>query len=193
MRLFVALDIPAGVRQAIAELIDRLKPICRGARWVRSEGIHVTLKFIGHVRDPDAKKIEAIRIALSKIRSERPVEMRFRGMGFFPNERRPRVFWCGVEGSANLAPLAAAIEGALEPLGIERESRAFAPHLTLARIASPEGVNRLLHEAEKLRDADLGAARESEFHLFHSVTKPTGAEYSKIESYSFVQPGEGVA
>jgi len=193
MRLFVALDIPAGVRQAIAELIDRLKPACRGARWVRSEGIHVTLKFIGHVSDQDTKKIESIRVALAKILSERPVEMQFRGVGFFPNERRPRVFWSGVQGSANLGSLAGAIEGELEPLGIEREARAFTPHLTLARISSPEGVDRLVREAEKLKDTDFGAARESEFHLFNSITKPTGAEYTKIDSYSFVQQAKGVA
>jgi RNA 2',3'-cyclic 3'-phosphodiesterase len=191
VRLFVALDVPAGVRQALGELIGRLKPKCRGARWVRSEGIHVTLKFIGHLGDQDTMKIEAIRAALAKIHSQRPVEMRFRAIGFFPNQRRPHVAWCGVEASANLAPLAAAIEDSLEPLGIERESRDFSPHLTLARISSPDGVAPLICEAEKLKDADFGAARESEFHLFSSVTKPTGAEYAKIETYSFVRGVNG--
>jgi RNA 2',3'-cyclic 3'-phosphodiesterase len=185
--LFVALDVPAGVRQALGELIGRLKPKCRAARWVRSEGIHVTLKFIGQASDQDTMKIEAIRAALAKIHSQQPVEMRFRAIGFFPNQRRPRVAWCGVEASANLAPLAAAIEDALEPLGIERESRNFSPHLTLARLSSPDGVAPLIREAEKLKDADFGAARESEFHLFNSVTNPKGAEYAKIETYAFVK------
>jgi 2'-5' RNA ligase len=187
MRLFIALDLPAEVRQALGELIERLKPKCPGARWVRSEGIHVTLKFIGHVGDQDTKKIEGIRAALAEIRSEQPVEMRFRGVGFFPNARYPRVAWCGVEASANLAPLAAHIEGALEPLGVERESRDFAPHLTLARISSPEGIEGLVREAEKLNEQDFGAAGETEFHLFESITKPSGAEYKKIETYSFVK------
>jgi RNA 2',3'-cyclic 3'-phosphodiesterase len=193
VRLFVALDVPAGVRQALGELIDRLRPECRGARWVRSEGIHVTLKFIGHVGDQDTMKIEAIRAALAKIRSPQPVEMRFRAVGFFPSARRPRVAWCGVEGSANLAPLAAGIESALEPLGIGRESRDFSPHLTLARISSPDGVAPLIREAEKLKDADFGVAREAEFHLFDSVTKPTGAEYTKIETYRFAAEVKGLS
>jgi RNA 2',3'-cyclic 3'-phosphodiesterase len=193
VRLFVALDVPAGVRQALGELIDRLKPQCRGARWVRSEGIHVTLKFIGHVGDQDTMKIQAIRAALAKIQSDHPVGMRFRGIGFFPDARRPRVAWCGVETSGNLAPLAAAIENVLEPLGIERESREFSPHLTLARISSHDGLAPLVREAEKLKGADFGAARESEFHLFNSVTKPAGAEYTKIETYSFVKAVNGAA
>jgi RNA 2',3'-cyclic 3'-phosphodiesterase len=193
MRLFVALDVPADVRHAVGELIGRLKPACRGARWVRGEGIHITLKFIGHVSDQDADKVEAIRTSLAKVHSDAPVEVRFRGLGFFPNERRPRVAWCGVQSSPNLAPLAAAIEAALEPLGIECESRAYAPHLTLARISRPEGVAPLVREAEKLKDHDFGGARESEFHLFNSITKPTGAEYAKIETYSFVREAKGAA
>ena len=65
--------------------------------------MHVTLKFIGHIDD---KNLDSICAALAPIRSEQPVEMNFRGVGFFPNERRPRVLWCGVEASANLAKLA---------------------------------------------------------------------------------------
>lgn len=193
MRLFVALDVPAGVRQTLGELIDRLKPKCRGAHWVRSEAIHVTLKFIGHVSDQDIVKIEGIRAALAKIRSEQPVDMRFRGLGFFPNERRPHIVWCGIEASANLASLAAAIEGALEPLGIERESRAFSPHLTLARISSPGEIGSLVREARQLKDQDFGAARETEFHLFNSLTKSSGAEHTKIETYPFATEVKGAA
>ncbi|MGA8768629.1 MAG: RNA 2',3'-cyclic phosphodiesterase, partial [Candidatus Acidiferrales bacterium] len=144
MRLFVALELPGEVRQTLGDLIARLKPQCRAAKWVRPEGMHMTLKFIGHaIADGDAKKLDATRAALAAVKSGEPVEMRYRGVGFFPDARRPRVVCCGVEASANLAQLAADIERALEPLGIPREDRAFVPHLTLARFKSPNGVDAL--------------------------------------------------
>jgi RNA 2',3'-cyclic 3'-phosphodiesterase len=187
MRLFVALDLPGEVRDALVEWIVRLKPLCRAARWARPEGMHVTLKFIGHaIADGDAEKLAATRAALTGVRSGDPVEIRYRGAGFFPDARRPRVLWCGVEASANLAPLAAGIEHGLEPLGIPREERAFVPHLTLARFKSPEGVLPLARAAAEFAQHDFGFARETEFHLFESLLKPGGAEYRKLASYSFV-------
>src|ERR1700687_4328698 len=127
MRLFVALEIPAAVRENLATLMDELRAADASssknkARWVRPENLHVTLKFIGNV---DAGKLDAIRAALADICSSGVVELRFRGLGFFPNERRPRVLWAGIEASAELGALAAAIENALEPLGVAREKRAF--------------------------------------------------------------------
>jgi len=184
VRLFVALDLRQEVREAIRDLIARLKPASRNARWVRPEGMHVTLKFIGYVA---AEQLDPIRAALSRIRSDRPVEMRFRGIGFFPNEKRPRVIWCGIEASANLAPLAADIERSLKPLGIAPESREFVPHLTLARFNPPARADELVRAAAELQSVELGSARETEFHLFESILRPTGAEYKKLADYSFVQ------
>lgn len=188
MRLFVALDLPAEVRQELRNLIERLSKVCPDARWVRPEGIHITLKFIGHV---DATKADSIRQALEPIRSDRPIEMKFRGLGFFPNGRRPRVAWCGAEGSSNLAKLAAEIEGAIEPLGIACETRPFTPHLTLSRI-DPVKVRRaqiekLVESAKKFASTAFGAARETEFHLYESVTKPSGAEYKRLQSFPFLK------
>jgi RNA 2',3'-cyclic 3'-phosphodiesterase len=184
VRLFVALDFPDAVRDAIRNLIARLKPLCKDARWVRPEGMHVTLKFIGYV---DAGKLDPIITALSKVHSDAPVEMRFRGVGFFPTERRPRVFWGGIEASPNLGELAAGIEHALEALEIEAEKREFLPHLTFARFESPKGTARLLEAAKELQSLDLGTTRETEFHLYESVLHRSGAEYTKRKSFSFVK------
>lgn len=188
MRLFVAFDLPAPVRQALGELIARLKLQCREARWVRAESMHLTLKFIGDaVAREDAKKLAALRAALAAVRSDMPVEMRFRGVGFFPDARRPRVAWCGVEASANLARIVADIERALEPLGIPRETREFVPHLTLARFASRKGLDPLLRAADDLKSCDFGSARETEFYLYESILNPSAAEHRKIETYAFVK------
>jgi RNA 2',3'-cyclic 3'-phosphodiesterase len=184
MRLFVALDLPDEVRDAIRELIAKLRPLCENARWVRPEGMHVTLKFIGHV---PAEKLDPIRAALAGVRSSAPVDMTFRGLGFFPSERRPRVLWYGIEASENLATLAADIERRLEPLGIAREKREFTPHLTLARFESPRGLDGPIKIVEGLKTLHSLTARETQFHLYESTLKPSGAEYKKLESFDFVK------
>jgi len=83
VRLFVALEIPPAVRENLAALIRDLRAIAPQPKWVRAENLHITLKFIGEVADT---KLEAIRQALGKVRSEAPVTLDFRGLGFFPNE-----------------------------------------------------------------------------------------------------------
>jgi RNA 2',3'-cyclic 3'-phosphodiesterase len=184
VRLFIALDLGEDVRQAVRELIARLRPASQSARWVRPESMHMTLKFIGYAAP---QKLEAIRSALAPIRSPRPVELHFRGIGFFPNERRPRVIWCGIGASANLTSLARDVERALEPLGVAPESRDFVPHLTLARFNAPEKSAELVGIANELQSRELGSASENEFHLFESVLHRSGAEYRKLASYPFVQ------
>lgn len=184
VRLFVALDIPDATRDRIRTLVARLKPLAKDARWASVEGMHVTLKFIGHV---EREQCEPIRSALSSIHSSAPVEMRFRGVGFFPSGRRPRVFWCGIDSSGNLAELARDIERALLLLGIPAEKRAFQPHLTLARFDPPHPPGLLLPVSEEIESLDLGATRETRFHLFESVLKRSGAEYTKLNSFQFVR------
>jgi RNA 2',3'-cyclic 3'-phosphodiesterase len=187
LRVFIALDIPADVRAAIGALIRRLQPSCRAARWVRVEGMHVTLKFIGEAPE---ERVARVKAALAAVRSAAPVEMRFAGTGFFPNERRPRVFWTGIHATPNLAELATEMEQRLELLGIPREQRAFHPHLTLARFDSPTGLARLLDELRAAGAPELGAARTSEFHLYQSVLKRGGAEYTKLATFAFAEePG----
>jgi RNA 2',3'-cyclic 3'-phosphodiesterase len=184
VRLFVSLDFPDAVRERLRELIARLKAGSSGAKWVRPEGMHVTLKFIG---ETDPANLDPIRAALATAHSPRPVDMNFRGLGFFPHERQPRVLWCGVEASPNLPPLAANIADALVPLGFPREERKFTPHLTLARFPDPKRVQEIIRAAEKLKSYEFGSAHETEFHLIESKLKPTGAEYTRLASFSFVK------
>jgi 2'-5' RNA ligase len=183
VRLFVALDLPEPVRTSLGQLITKLKSKSRAARWVPPENLHITLKFIGYVGN---EKLSPIESALSSIRAAHPIELHFRGMGFFPNGRRPRVFWCGIAGSPNLAELAADIDRALVPLGIEAESRPFTPHLTLARFKSDEGVREVVRAATDMKSTDFGSATETNFHLYESLLKSTGAQYNRLASFPFV-------
>ena len=189
MRLFVALEIPTAVRGNLASLIEELRAADAAAtknkaRWVRAENLHVTLKFIGNV---DAGKLEAIRVVLGEVSAGGDVELRFRGVGFFPNEKRPRVLWAGIAASPNLAPLAAEIDARLEKLGIARETREYAPHLTLARFDPPGISEKLRAAAQENAAREFGAVRAGEFHVFESKTRPTGAEYTRLSSFSFAQ------
>jgi 2'-5' RNA ligase len=180
MRLFVATDIPEDVRAALAALVASLRSTCRDARWARIEGLHVTLKFIGEI--PEGK-VGAIVSALRGVPVAKPIALNFRGLGFFPNERRPRVLWAGVEAGSELPTLAAAVETALIPVGISREDRAFSPHLTLARFDSPRGLERLHATMEAAGPHEFGGSVAKEFHLYQSILKRGGAEYTRVATF----------
>ncbi len=182
MRLFAAMDIPEGVRSSLAALSANLRGACQNARWPRIEGLHVTLKFIG---ESPAEKMELIKAALAAVPARAPFSINIRGLGFFPNARRPRVLWAGIESSPDLAQLAAAVDAALHPLGIAREERAFTPHLTLARFSTPGNLDSLHAAIEKAGPVDFGSITAKEFHLYQSVLKPGGAEYTRLATFSF--------
>ena len=187
MRLFVALEIPAAVRENLAAQVKELRDLSalsgdKRPRWVRQENLHVTLKFIGEV---SATKLDGIRDALSKIRSDAPIDLHFRGLGFFPDEKYPRMLWVGLNASANLPALARDIDRALETQGIALDKRAFTPHLTLGRFEPPGLHEKLRAAIQKKSEREFGLFQTSEFHLIESKLKPTGAEYTSLAAFPF--------
>ncbi len=183
MRLFVAIEIPSGICATIAAFIQACRSAAPQAKWVRSENIHLTLKFLGE-KDPD--KLRAVQCALAAIRSERPVTLEFRDLGFFPTEKLPRVFWIGTEASPNLKTLAKDIDRALHNLGFPLEERSFAPHLTLARFSTPGLPPKLAAAAQQNASRFFGSLTTHEFQLIESKLKSTGAEYTTLHSFPFV-------
>jgi 2'-5' RNA ligase len=182
MRLFVALDIPEDVCASLATLAAKLKSVCGSARWMSLQNAHVTLKFIGEV---PAEKTGAIKAALRTVPFPAALNIIFRGVGFFPNERHPSVLWAGIEGGPRLQDLAKAIETSLEPLGIARDRREFSPHLTLARFNSPEKLAGLRAAIAAAGPLDFGQAIANEYHLYQSVLKRGGAEYTRLATFHF--------
>ena len=183
LRLFVALELPAEVRAALGAIAARLRAAGgHGVRWTDPNGIHLTLKFIGEI---EAERLGAIRGALAGVHSAHAMEATFRGTGWFPNARHPRVLWAGVEAGPELAALAAEVECVLEPAGIAREGREFRPHLTLARIKPEARVEGLRHEAERLGVPKFGRASYTEFDLMQSTLRPQGAVYTRVERFAF--------
>jgi RNA 2',3'-cyclic 3'-phosphodiesterase len=183
VRLFVALEIPSEIRENLAALIRELRTIASREKWVRAENLHVTLKFIGEMAP---EKVSPIREALALVHSNSAVRLDFRGLGFFPDEKHPRVFWAGMEASPNLQKLAADIETATEKLGIAREQRPFSPHLTLARFETRKLPPNLQAAVRENLKREFGAFETAQFHLIESKLKPSGAEYTTLQSFPFV-------
>ena len=181
MRLFVALDIPEEVRDALAKLVLQFSNTCRGARWARAENLHITLKFIGEV---DETALAPIKASLAEINFPHRIEILFRNFGFFPNERHPRVFWAGMDGGEALPDLARQIDAKLQPLGFPVEERDFRPHLTLARFNSNEGLSKLQDMIKGLPTQELGRTIAREFHLYQSTLKRGGAEYARLATFA---------
>src|SRR5712664_20412 len=188
MRLFVALEITSSVRESLAALIDNLRAVAPQAKWVRPENLHVTLKFIGEVPDTKTAEVASILRVLCRVYQgvrSHPVNLCFRGLGFFPDDKRPRVFWVGIEASANLKGLSADIGKATEKLGIPNERRPFSPHLTLARFEPPRLPEKLSAAIQQSAKRDFGSLHAREFHLIESKLKSSGAEYTTLESFAF--------
>jgi 2'-5' RNA ligase len=187
VRLFVALEIPAAVRDNLAAFVKDMRGLSeqladKRVRWVRPENLHVTLKFIGEVAP---QKLDGILASLAGVHSDAPLDLSFRGLGFFPNESRPAVLWTGLDASANLSTLAGDIERALETQRIAREKRPFVPHLTLARFAQPVLQEKMRAAIQKNIEREFGSFETREFHLIESKLKPRGAEYVTLQSFGF--------
>ena len=192
MRLFVALDIDESIRGRIARFLDGVREFAPDARWVRTESLHVTLKFIGERSEEDG---ETVKQALAAIAAE-TFELNFRGYGFFPGARAPRVFWVGVEGGSKLTSLAAIVDKTLARLDIPKEQHAFNAHLTLARggggSGSPrwrkgDGANRSFQRLQErlaaLPAPEFGTMTAREFFLYQSQLSPRGSKYTKLAGF----------
>jgi 2'-5' RNA ligase len=192
MRLFVALDIDADIRQRIVEFRDQMRLLAPDVRWVGPETFHVTLQFLGETR-----KVDDIQRALRQVKGP-PMELAFRSAGFFPNPKSPRVFWVGIESSRDLQELVNAIGAALQPLGFERDKGPFQPHLTLARAGSGRprlvagersapALQQVRAKLETLPSLEFGTMTAREFCLYESKLSPAGAQYKKLSRYSLQQ------
>ncbi|MFZ5476479.1 MAG: RNA 2',3'-cyclic phosphodiesterase [Myxococcota bacterium] len=169
MRVFFALALPGPAREAVAAVLAGLRD--PGVSWTRPENLHITLRFCGEVEDVDALAEAVAPAARRHVLSE----VRLVGGGAFPDTRRPRVLWIGVEGA--LAPLAADLDAAVRAFGLLAERLPFAPHLTVGRVRA--GVPR----AAAASLAGLGeVARFVPAHvtMYASVLSREGPRYEAL-------------
>ena len=185
LRAFIAVDLPPAAREAVEGVTRRLRAGAGdGVRWVRPEGVHLTLKFLG---DVDAGSVPSISQALGRAAaSAAPFDLFLDGVGAFPNARRPRVVWVGLGGGLEpLAGLQQSIEEELEALGFAGERRAFIPHLTLGRVR--DGISttqgRALSEALGGVGVQPGVKLPvREVSLIKSDLRPSGAVYTRLHA-----------
>ena len=180
MRAFIAIDLPESIRAALRRKQESFRSVCPGAGWTRPEGIHLTLKFLGEISDA---KVREVSESLKKLGPFEGFAIGLKGFGFFPDARRPRVFWVGVEAPASLNRLAEQVEEAMWRIGFAREERAFRPHLTLARFKVPQPQPALQALLTQQNEQELGNFEVSEFFLFESKLSPQGAQYRKVERF----------
>jgi len=179
IRAFVAVDLEPQTVQKITEAIARLRPRMPGIRWLPPTNFHLTLKFLG---DIDEAKVAPIAAALERdLYPFSCFTINAKGLGVFPDLKRPRILWVGLVGG-ELNALASRVEKALVPFGFSAERRAFTPHLTVGRWRDFNGSSKELgDEVEKWRGHDFGRSNVDEVILFQSVLKPEGAVYRPLK------------
>lgn len=179
IRTFIAVDIAPEIVTRLLAVQQHLRQAEAAVSWVRPEGMHLTLKFLGNV---DEARMPAIADALAAIaRQHRPFSLRVAGTGAFPTLARPRVVWAGVAaGGDELRALAESIETALAALGFPRETRPFRPHLTLGRVKVPPADRRLADGVAAHRDEDFGEMPVTALTLYRSDLSPQGARYTVL-------------
>ena len=182
IRSFIAIEIPSPLKARMEEIQRQLRRTDADVKWVRPEAIHLTLKFLGSIRQEDVERIsQALALVVADGES---FEVRVQGMGCFPNLRNPRVVWLGVDrGKEALASLQRAIEGKMAELSFPPEDRPFSPHLTMGRIRSPRGRVGLAQALEKHQGVEIGTFQAREVILFRSELRPSGAVYTKLKEF----------
>jgi 2'-5' RNA ligase len=186
-RLFVAVPLPDDAAEAVRSVVDevRAEPLPAGARdvrWVRLDGLHLTLRFLGPTPDgriePTAAAVRAVAASAAE-----PFDLELGGAGTFPRQGRPRALWIGIaEGAERLGRLAIELDAALVAAGWPSEPRPFRPHLTLAR---SDGVAAGTLVAGRLADAMSDRripVRIDRLGLFESVTGGGPARYVPVTS-----------
>ena len=184
LRAFIAVEIPLELRKAVCEATAPLqKGIGSAVRWVPMENMHLTLKFLGDVSPANVEMLSQM------LRAEADLfqcfDLRLSGLGSFPNLKRPRVIYIGIQSPPTIEALQRGIESASRRLGYESEERGFSPHLTIGRVrqnvtaTEQQTIRRALEET---RIDSLGTARVDSVHLYKSDLKPTGSVYTRLYS-----------
>jgi RNA 2',3'-cyclic 3'-phosphodiesterase len=184
VRVFAALELPPDLKRQLAEVQTGFQDLLAGdgVRWVRPDGIHLTLKFYGEVPPEQVSEIEA-GLGRSAASAE-PIHAAVGGLGVFPDSRRPQVIWTALQGELlPLQRLQAAVEREAQALGFTPEARAFTPHLTLGRVRP--GVKtaereRLMQALAQMRAQSLGDFSPGHLSLMRSELRAGGSVYTRL-------------
>ena len=181
MRTFIAIELPSEIKEKIEKTITPFRKLNLAISWVKPKNLHLTLKFLGEV---DEKKVDDMSLALEKaLKDEEIFKMNLREFGAFPDFRRPKVIWIGIEGGVeNLKRIQFKIEEELSKIDFPKEKREFSPHLTIARVKSPKGIERL---TEGIKNVSLVSwdIEVDEVLLMKSQLYPRGAIHTPLKKF----------
>ena len=178
IRTFIAIDTPAEFKPEISNLQQQLIQSHADVRWEHENKFHITLKFLGDVKE---KILPGLLTHLDTILSEySPLHLTYRGVGCFPNLRYPKIVWVGAENNdGKLLELRTTIEDELISFGFQREKNQFTPHITIGRVRSERGTQDLISTLEKLT-LEPRTFLITEIVVMKSVLKPSGSEYEPL-------------
>lgn len=183
-RLFIAIELPNDIIKRIERVQHQFEEQipARAVRWVNPASIHLTLKFLG---DVETDRVDRLKGALDQTAaSHHPLSLEVNGTGCFPNTRRPRVLWLGLDGDQeSLGRLQQSVEDSMVGLGFDPENRPFSPHLTLARVqrsASQDDARQVGLVAERGLEESVGRWQVAGLSLMRSQLKPSGAVYTEL-------------
>jgi RNA 2',3'-cyclic 3'-phosphodiesterase len=184
LRSFVAIEIPLEIQKNIYKETTSLRTELGGlVRWVTTENVHLTLKFLGDVSPSNVEFL--IQMLRKEAANVNGFTIHLTGLGSFPSLKRPRVIYIGIHAPAGLEALQRSIEAASRRLGYASEERPFSPHLTLGRVRqkiSAVEQQKIRHCIESTQVDVPGTARVDSVHLYKSELKPTGSVYTRLYS-----------
>lgn len=183
IRSFLAFELPPEIKDQVRRVSEQLKRSDMDVRWVKPDNIHLTIVFLGEIREED---ISAIGREIENVCGGfHPFDIFLKGLGFFPDRRRPRVLWAGYDGDIErMSALRDVLLERLMPFDIKEEKKQFAPHLTLGRFRKPVKGNPDLDEViTRHNSLSSSSFQLSELVLFKSDLKSHGPEYTKLESW----------
>lgn len=185
MRCFIAIDIDKKIRSALGDLQRQLRDgvnVKKGdINWVNPDNIHLTLKFLGEIKDE--KVVEVCNIVKAVADRHKSFELDIESVGHFGG-RSPKVLWVGTgKGGENLLELQKDIEESLALAGWPEEAREFAGHLTLCRIRNMVAGAKLAQVSEDYKDFKLGTMSADSVSVYQSQLEPAGPVYTLLGNY----------
>lgn len=181
IRTFIAFKLPYNTVSSISNLQEGIRSYGFKVRWVRPENIHLTFKFLGNIDKAHAEKVG--RAMSESVEGHTPVLLAVKGIGVFPDIKRPRVVWVGVTGQIDLlVKLQKRLDKKLEEIGIPRENRQFKSHLTLGRVKEKVDPEKFIEAMKEFEGFESETFILDRIILFKSELRPAGPVYTKLMS-----------